>query len=325
MLDEKILKILRSEQYGYVSGEEICKAAGVSRTAIWKHMEKLREDGYEIDASPHLGYRLVHAPDRLIPSEIKWNLKTKIFGKEVLSYNKLNSTNDLAYGLAEKSAKEGVIVLAEEQARGRGRFGRSWVSPPKSGIYLSCILRPDMPPNEIPRITLLAAVSVAKAIRQTCGLEAMIKWPNDILIRGKKVCGILTEMKAEQDTIRFVIVGLGINVNTPLEALPKGASSVKEELRAAGSDIAVSRVELAKRVLELLEENYIRMKKEGFDSMIEEWKNLSAMLGARIKVILPNRTFEGQAHDIDSDGSLVVRLDSGISEKVSSGDIVMVR
>jgi len=320
MLDEKILKILRSNQDSYVSGEEICKTAGVSRTAIWKHMERLRTDGYEIDASPHLGYRLVTVPDSLIPSEIKWNLKTKILGKEVISYNKLGSTNDLAYELAEKNAKEGTVVFAEEQTKGKGRHGRNWVSPPKSGIYFSVILKPAIPPSEIPRITLLSAVSVAKAIRAASGLEAMIKWPNDVLVHGKKLCGILTEMKAEQDKIDFVIVGIGINVNAAIKNLPKGATSIKEELHAA-----ISRVELARKILEILDENYLKFKKEGFDPIIDEWKALTEMLGARIKISLPNRTFEGLAHDIDADGSLLVRLDSGIVEKVSSGDVVMVR
>ncbi len=320
MLDEKILKILRSSKDEYISGEEICRSAGVSRAAIWKHMEKLREDGYEIDASPHLGYRFVRAPDRLIPSEVKLGLRTKVLGQEVISYAKLDSTNDLAYELAAKGAREGTLILAEEQMKGKGRLGRNWVSPPKSGIYMSVVLRPKMPPNEISRITLLAAVSVAKAIRRLSGLEAMITWPNDILINRKKVCGILTEMRAEQDTIDFIVVGIGINVNTPVKGLPKGATSIKEETHDA-----VSRVELTRAVLEALEENYARLKKEGFDPIMEEWKALSEMLGSRIKVTLPNRTFECQARDIDRDGALIVRLDSGVLERVSSGDVVMVR
>ncbi|MFA5146014.1 MAG: biotin--[acetyl-CoA-carboxylase] ligase [Candidatus Omnitrophota bacterium] len=325
MIDETILKILRTRREGYVSGEEICKLADVSRAAIWKHIEKLREEGYEIEASPHLGYRLVHAPDRLIPSEIQWNMKTRTLGRDIISYKKLDSTNDAAYEMAENNCRDGLVVIAEEQMKGKGRHGRHWTSPPKGGIYLSCVLRPDMPPEGIPRITLLAAVSLATSIRKVSGLEASIKWPNDILIHNKKVCGILTEMKAEQDNISFVVVGIGVNVNTAAKALPRGASSIREEMRAAGRDVAVSRVELTRNMLETLDSHYYLLRTKGFGPIIEEWKALSSMLGSRIRVVLHNRTFDGTAHDLDSDGSLVVRLDSGILEKVSSGDVEMVR
>lgn len=325
MLDEKILNVLRNNKDSYVSGEDLTKLADISRAAIWKHIEKLREEGYDIEASPHLGYRLVDIPDSLISGEIRWKLKTRVLGKTIISYKKVDSTNDIAYSLAEKGMKEGAVILADEQTKGRGRLGRSWSSPPKAGIYLSCILRPILAPNEIPRITLLAAVALAKAIRELTGLSATIKWPNDILINNKKICGILTEMKAEQDKVNFVIVGIGVNVNTPLKFLPKGASSIKEEMSKSGRTEAASRVELAKKILENLEENYLKLKKEGFEPIIDEWKDLSTMLGSRVRVVLQNRTFEGQARDLDGDGSLIVRRDSGILEKVSSGDIIMVR
>jgi len=325
MLDEKILALLREDTESYVSSEELCKLAGISRAAIWKHIEKLRTEGYDIEASPHLGYRLAGVPDSLIPSEIKWKLRTRIFGREIISYRKVDSTNDAAYELADKGIKEGTVVLAEEQGRGKGRHGRSWVSPPKGGVYMSCILRPRMAPNEIPRITLLAAVAACKSIRKVTGLGAMIKWPNDILIDNKKVCGILTEMKAEQDSVTFIILGIGINVNTPVRSLPKGASSLKEEMRHNGGKADLSRVEIVKKILETLEAEYRTLKEKGFRPIMEEWEALSAMLGSRIRIVLQNRTFEGQAHDIDPDGSLVVRLDSGVMEKVSSGDVEMVR
>ena len=172
---------------------------------------------------------------------------------------------------------------------------------------------------------LLAAVCVAKAIRDLTGLDAMIKWPNDILINNKKVCGILTEMRAQQDSVDFVVVGIGINVNTQGKSLPKGASSLREESSRNAKKEGFSRIELTKKILEALERDYLLLKKDGFRPIIEEWKHMSAMLGSRIKVVLQNRVFEGQAHDIDEDGSLIVRLDSGMLEKVSSGDIVMVR
>lgn len=321
MLDEKILKVLREETDSYVSGEELCKSAGISRAAIWKHIEKLRGEGYEIEAFPHLGYKLLKIPDSLIPGEIKWNLGAKVIGREIISYKKIDSTNDSAYGLAEKGMKEGTVIIAEEQAHGKGRHGRKWMSPSGCGIYMSVILRPNMAPNEIPRITLLAAVCIAKSIREFTGLGAMIKWPNDILVNDKKVCGILTEMKAEQDRVNFIIVGMGINVNTDKKHLPKGSSSIKEEL-GRGS---ISRVELAKKVLENFEKEYNVLHKEGFKPIIDQWKSLSVMIGSRVKVSLANRSFEGQAYDIDPDGALVVRLESGVMERVSSGDVVLIR
>jgi BirA family biotin operon repressor/biotin-[acetyl-CoA-carboxylase] ligase len=326
MLDEKILEVLKKNPNSYVSGEDLCKQAGVSRAAIWKRIEKLREEGYDIEASPHVGYRLLRIPDTLIPSEVQWNLKAKVFGREVISYKKVDSTNEVAYGLAEKGVKEGAVILAEEQSKGKGRHGRQWASPSKGGIYMSCVLRPRMAPNEISKVTLLAAVAVASAIRRMCGLDVVIKWPNDIMADGRKLCGILTEMKAEQDSVSFVIVGIGVNVNTPMSALPKGATSISEELSRAGRPEGhVSRVELVKSILEAFEKYYKILREEGFEPIADAWKDLTAMLGSRIKVMLPNRTFEGQAHTIDPDGSLVVRLDSGVLEKVSSGDIVIVR
>jgi BirA family biotin operon repressor/biotin-[acetyl-CoA-carboxylase] ligase len=325
MLDEKILDILRDAGGTYVSGEDLCKLSGISRAAVWKRMEKLRDEGYDIEALPHLGYRLIGVPDRLIPGEIKWKLGTRVMGREIVSYKKADSTNDVAYSLAEKGMKEGSVIIAEEQARGKGRHGRQWVSPPKGGIYMSIILRPELAPNEIPKITLLAAVAVSKAIRAATGLPALIKWPNDIMVDGRKVCGILTEMRAQQDSIDFVVLGIGVNVNTPVRSLPKGASSLKAELEEAGKETPVSRIELTRSIIGSVEKYYDILEAGGAKSIIEEWKGLSAMLGSRVKVMLPKRSFEGRAHDIDRDGALIVRLDSGVLEKVSSGDVIMAR
>lgn len=325
MHDEKILKVLRSSTDTHTSSDELCKITGISRAAVWKHVEDLRREGYDIEASPHLGYKLVKIPDSLIPGELMWKLKTKIIGRAIISYRKIDSTNDSAYALAEKGIAEGTVVVAEEQTKGKGRHGRKWESPPKSGVYMSCVIRPEMAPSEIAKITLLAAVAVAKAIRYFTGLDAMIKWPNDILINRHKVCGILTEMKAEQDSIDFIILGIGVNINTPVEYLPKGASSLKEELSRSSKKENLSRVEFVKKVLESIDEEYSRLRIKGFKPIMEEWRGLSALPGSKIKVVLPNRTIEGEAHDIDSDGSLIVRLDSGVLEKVSSGDVVMLR
>ena len=319
------MNALRHNKDSYVSGEELCKLADISRAAIWKHIEKLREEGYDIEAVPHLGYKLVSIPDFLIPSEIKWKLKTKVFGRSIISYRKVDSTNIIAYELAQKGMKEGAVILADEQVKGKGRHGRHWSSPSKGGIYMSCILRPSIAPNEISRITLLAAIAVAQAIRDFSSLEVTIDWPNDIMMDQKKLCGILTEMRAEQDSVDFVVLGIGINVNSSKSELPKGASSIREELHRRGGKIILSRVELTKKVLERLEEYYNLMKSEGFEPIIDIWKDLSVMIGSRVKVSLHDKTFEGLAHDIDPDGALVVRTESGVLEKISSGDVAMVK
>ena len=325
MIDNNILNVLRESGDLYISGEELCKFSGVSRAAIWKRIEKLREEGYDIEASPHLGYRLIGIPDLLIPSEVKWKLRTRYLGREIISYRRVDSTNAIAYELAEHGLADGTVIFAEEQVKGKGRQGRAWQSPSGSGIYMSCVLKPHMTPNEIPKITLAAAVAAARAIRDFTGLDAKIKWPNDILINGKKVCGILTEMKAEQDRIDFIILGIGINVNTKAKDLPGGGSSLKEELHISGGAHNISRVGMARKMLETMEEYYNLLKNKGSSSIIDEWRELSAMLGSRVRISLHERTFDAQAHNIDPDGALVVRHDSGILEKISSGDVVMVR
>ncbi|MBN1871150.1 MAG: biotin--[acetyl-CoA-carboxylase] ligase, partial [Candidatus Omnitrophica bacterium] len=191
-MEDKILRTFGKRRDTFVSGEEISKELGVSRASIWKHIETLRHLGYEIEATPHLGYKLISRPDRLIPEELKDGLKTKELGKNILAYESLDSTNDTAYNLAENGGKEGTVVIAERQKKGKGRQGRQWSSP-KGGVYLSCILRPDIEPREVAKITLVSAVGVCSALRDVADVRAMIKWPNDIYLNNKKLAGILTE------------------------------------------------------------------------------------------------------------------------------------
>ncbi len=317
-MQDEILKILKERSEGYVSGAEFSKALGVTRASIWKHMENLRSIGYEIEAQPHHGYRLINTPDKLLADEIRWSLKSRFIGKKIYSYDSTGSTNERAYALAEEGAEEGTAVVAEEQSGGKGRMGRKWSSP-KGGIYLSLILRPSLVPTEVSKLTLVAAVSVARTIRKLTGIQALIKWPNDILINRKKLCGILTELKAEQDMTAFVILGIGINVNTKQILLPKQATSIHNEI---GRDFP--KVELARALIESIEEHYILFKKDRFKAIIDEWKNLSAVLGSRVKVVVHNRTIEGQAIDLDEHGALIVRLDNGFTERVIAGDVMLV-
>lgn len=318
-MEDKILKVLKERASGYISGEEFSKELGVTRASVWKHIENLRDIGYDIEAQPHLGYRLAGVPDKLIADEITWQLETKIMGRRVYSYDEIDSTNDAAYRLAESGEKEGALVTAQTQTKGKGRMGRRWSSP-EGGIYLSLILRPDMMPTEISKLTLTAAVSAAESIRRLTGLRCLIKWPNDILINNNKVCGILTELKAEQDVTSFVILGIGVNVNAKPSLLPKGATSISKEL---GRDF--SKVELTKALLRNIESHYTLFKKNRFKDIIEEWKNLSAVLGRRVRVADRARTIEGQAVDVDESGALVIRLDSGFNERILAGDVTVVR
>lgn len=319
-MDEKILSIFRSNRDNYISGEELSKILGISRAAIWKHIEKLRNEGYDISASPHLGYRLISVPDKLLPFELKWDLNTEVIGKKIYSYEMATSTNTIAYRLAVDGAEEGAVISAEGQTKGKGRMGRSWFSPKGVSIYLSIILKPKIYPFEAPKITLVAALSVAEAINRATSLSSLIKWPNDILIQDKKVCGILTEMDAEVDRINFLILGIGINVNVNKEILPEGATSIMEEL---GREF--SRLELTKEVLRELDSNYLTFKRDGFAPVIKEWQKLSYLSGRRVKVVCQDRKIEGYIVSIDELGALVLRLDNGFLERILAGDVVMVR
>lgn len=318
-MKEEILNFLRKAP-SYISGEEISHYLKVSRAGIWKCIQELRKDGYEIAAIPHSGYKLVSAPDKLFPSEIQFGLNTKLIGKKIYHYETVDSTNDVAFNLAVKGASEGTLVIAEGQHRGRGRMGRGWISPKGKGIYFSLILRPQIMPNETPKLTLVTAVAIAEAVRKSTGLAALIKWPNDILIGEKKLGGILTELNAEVDRVRFVIIGVGINVNIKKTQLPFRATSIKSETQDA-----FSRIELLQQMVREIEGYYLLYSKSGFQPIIEKWKHLSATLGRRVKVASCKGEIEGQAQDIDLDGSLLVRRDSGFVERIVSGDVVRLR
>jgi len=319
-MDDKILNMFRSSNGEFISGEDISEKIGVSRAAVWKHIEQLRKDGYEITGEPHVGYRLIGTPDKLIPEELSYKLDTKAIGRKIYSYESTDSTNDVAHRLARSGSPEGTAVFSESQSKGRGRMGRHWVSPKGKGIYFSFILRPDVPPAEAPKITLMSAVGVAIAIRNITHLGALIKWPNDILVNDRKVVGILTEMSAEVNTVSYIVLGIGINVNTSRSDLPKEATSLKSE---AGAEL--SRVDLAREVLRELDRQYRVFNEKGFEKIIDEWKGLSHTLGEEVKITCHGRKIEGTAVDLDMSGTLVVRLDNGFMEHVTAGDVLMVR
>lgn len=319
--DDKIISALKQKKDSFVSGEELSGMLDISRAGVWKHIQKIRDEGYVISALPHLGYRLVKIPDRLIPCEIKYELNTNIIGRKIYSYAELDSTNDTAEKLAMEGGEEGTVVLAETQSKGRGRLGRIWTSPKEKGIYMSLILRPKMSPSEAQKITLVASVALAMAIRKISSLTALIKWPNDIVVNNEKASGILTEITAQPDVIKFIVVGIGINVNTPKELLPQGATSLYEE----SGKRTIDRIALVQEILRQLEKYYFLFNNGNFGAIAAEWQDLSATLGSRVRVTNLEKTYEGQAMAIDENtGNLIIREDNGFCREVLSGDVEMI-
>lgn len=318
-MKEKILDYLNRE-HDYISGDEISKHLGISRQGLWKHIQELKDDGYDIIAVPHLGYRLESSPDRLFPFEISRQLNTKSIGRKIYYFDFIDSTMNKAMQLGMDLAPSGTLVLAESQTKGRGRLGRSWFSPKYKGIYLSLILRPAIEPAVSPVLTFLSAVSICETVKSVLGLDVQIKWPNDVFIHNKKFTGILTEMNAEVDKINFVVIGIGLNVNNEKKSLISQATSLKEHFGQT-----INRVALLQELLRKIENNYLLLENKGTQVIIDKWRSYSLTLGRRVKVYCQSRHIEGSAVDIDRDGSLLIRRDSGVIQKVSSGDVVHCR
>lgn len=319
-MKEKILELLKLSYPDYISGEVICQRLGVTRTAVWKHIQALRSMGYEIEAVTNAGYRLLGVPDRLYPAEITWGLKTSFLGRHIYFHERLDSTSRLARELAAQGVPEGTLVVAEEQTGGRGRLGRGWFSPYGKGIWCSVILYPSLSPLDAPPLTMLAAVAVAEALHQATGLKAGIKWPNDLLLANKKICGILTELFAEMEKVNHLIIGIGVNVNIAPEEFPpelrETATSVLAETKRR-----VSRVNLLQELLAKLEYWYLKWQKEGFAPVLARWKEYSVTLGRPVKVISHRESYEGWAEDVSDDGSLILRLPNGQRQKIISGEV----
>jgi BirA family transcriptional regulator, biotin operon repressor / biotin---[acetyl-CoA-carboxylase] ligase len=315
-MNEKIIKLLK-DHIGFLSGQRMSEKLGLSRAAVWKHIEQLRDQGYAIEAVSRKGYRLTSAPDKLLVGEIKNGLKTKIFGKQIFSYDSIGSTMDevMRLGLADRS--EGVVVCADGQTKGRGRLGRRWESKKGRGLFFSILLRPRLSVIESARLTLVFAVALCEALRKIARVEAQIKWPNDILIHGKKVAGILTEMNAEMDRVNFIVVGVGVNVLEGEKDLLASATSIFLETQDK-----ISRVRILQEILFEVERYYHRFQDKEFSSICNQWRKSSATLGQRIRLGEGRHAVEGIAKDIDSDGCLLIRTDQGSIVKRTAGDVV---
>lgn len=326
MLD-KIIRMFR-EKEDFISGEEMSRQLGITRAAIWKKIKSLRAMGYQIQASPSKGYKILKTPEFSV-DEIKTLLRGSI-GREILYFESLDSTNTIAMELAEKSvsdAKKSVysaVIIADTQTRGKGRLGRTWVSPPKSNIYMSVIIKPELAPRHATLLTIMAAVSCCRAVRSATGLEAKIKWPNDLMLFGKKFGGILTEIKSDPDRILYAVIGIGINVNVNPSSFPPDiqpcATSIKEHLKRIQS-----RTILIAEILNEMDYWHKILNSGDRKTLTEEWRALSSTIGEKVKVTAGREIFTGTAQDIDDDGVLILRLESGAVKKINAGDVTLLR
>ena len=314
-----ILALLR-QSGDYISGEGLSRSLGISRTAVWKHVGSLRGGGYQIDAVPSLGYRLKGSPDLLNDTEISGGLCGRVVGQKLLVVKETGSTNQDAFRLAEEGAPDGTVVMAESQTAGKGRLGRKWESPAGVNIYCSVVLRPQIMPYEAPQLTFLSAVAVARAIEAETGLAPSIKWPNDILIDGCKVAGLLNEMSAETDRVAFVVLGIGVNLNMSESQFPK-------DLRQPATSLAikcgrkVSRAGFATVMLNELDRCYSDFIASGLDGIRAEWERRCNAYGREVVVESGSSLIQGSFAGIDQDGAMLVLMPDGSRERIISGDV----
>lgn len=314
----EILTILR-ESEGYVSGQQLCEQMHVSRTAVWKVIEQLKKEGYTIEAVRNKGYRLTESPDVMSSAEIESLLETAWAGRDVLYLDETDSTNVQAKKLGEAEGKHGTLIVSDRQTAGKGRRGRGWDSPSGASIYMSILLRPDILPDKAPMLTLVMALAVARAVREITGEEAGIKWPNDIVLNKKKICGILTEMSAEIDYINHVVIGVGINVNT--EDFP-------EEIKKTATSLFIEtgkkwkRSEFIAAVMKYFEEYYeIFLKTQNLKMLQEIYNGFLVNKDSQVRVLEPGNEFDGWALGINETGELLVRKADGEITEIYAGEV----
>jgi BirA family biotin operon repressor/biotin-[acetyl-CoA-carboxylase] ligase len=307
---------------GYISGEEIAQRLRISRTAVWNHVSALKRLGFQIESQPHLGYRLAAEPDVLLPAVVRHELDTDLIARRIVHLDRAASSSDEAERLARQGEPEGTVVIVEEQTAGRGRVGREWRSPRRRGIYLSVILRPALSPARVSFLTLCSAVAAQQAI-QACApaVQVSVKWPNDVLIGGRKVCGILTELTTEADRINHAVVGVGMNANHSPEDLAGIPAATSLRIETGGE---VSRPALARAFLRSLDAQYALLGGERYAEIIDRWLDASATVGRRVRVVsLSGERWEGVATGLDDDGCLLLRLDTGMTRRVTGGDVTL--
>ncbi len=320
-IDTRILAVLRQASGVAVPAAELAAHLGLSRPTVEAHLRDLRRLGYEIEANPHGGYRLRSSPDALFADDLLARLgTTSVIGRDVRVFHSTTSTNDVVEKLARDGVAEGVVVFAEHQSRGRGRLGREWVSPSGKGLWFSVLLRPPLRPAEATRVTIMAAAALARTLREHCHLPIGIKWPNDLLLNGRKIAGSLLELSAEIDRLRHVTLGIGLDVNLTAADYPPALRAVATSLRLeAGRNL--DRAELAAEILRALDHGYARICAGGFPEIADEWEALCSTLGKDVEICVGPRTFRGRAEAIDDDGALLLRTEHGTLERIIGGDV----
>ena len=314
-----LLTLLADSPLLVISGEKIAKEIGTTRSSVWRWVKRLREVGVKVSGHQHSGYRIERIPDVLVSDLLQRQLRGSEFGKRVYHFFKVDSTNRVALELGHAGEPHGALVVAEEQTAGRGRAGRAWVSEKSAGIYMTVLLRPQLTPSQAPVLTMAAGLAVRDAITEVAGVEADIRWPNDVLVGGKKLCGILTEMYAEPDRVKFVVCGIGINVNQSKmpDALAKIGTSLLIE-----TDRAHSRVDIVVRLLRRFEGYYNQLLREGTAPIIKRFSEVSSYAKSkRVRVATGAETFEGITAGLDAAGLLLVIRDGGRTETVLAADI----
>ncbi|GIP41633.1 bifunctional ligase/repressor BirA [Paenibacillus sp. J45TS6] len=319
-----LLDLFDEKSNSFVSGEEISNRLSISRAAVWKQINQLRELGYEFEAVSRKGYRLLYKPDKYEHKDLMQNINTAVFGSRFHLLESTSSTQIEAIKLAEEGAEAGTLVISDMQTSGRGRLGRNWFSPAGKGIWMSLVLRPELPVRFMPQLTLLTGVAVCSAIRKVTGVEAGLKWPNDILISGRKVCGILLEAATEDNKVRYCIAGIGIDVNLSEQDYPEELRSIATSLRME-SGTSVSRSKLIGEVMNELEARYLQYEKEGFAPILKEWEALSASLGKQVRSVTLNQVIEGTAIGLSDSGGLIVLTEEGKNSTIFSGEVEIIQ
>jgi BirA family biotin operon repressor/biotin-[acetyl-CoA-carboxylase] ligase len=322
-VDAQILRALRTAGDEAVSGADLAARLGISRAAIWAHIEDLRALGYEIHASPHGGYRLRNTPDVLNGDDLMALLDADtVIGRDIRVFQETTSTNDVAERLGRDGVKEGVVIFAESQSKGRGRLGRAWVSTQGKGLWFSVLLRPPLTPQAATQLTIASATALARALRTAAAIGCEIKWPNDILVNERKVCGILTEMSAELDKVNYLVLGIGVNVNFEESDFPV-------ELRRTATSLAIEadrkfkRAEVAANILRELDRDYSRVCSGKFAQVADEWEDQCTTIGRQVEIASGKRTILGRAESLDAEGALLVRTQHGHLERIIGGDVTL--
>ncbi|MGJ9456794.1 biotin--[acetyl-CoA-carboxylase] ligase [Oceanobacillus sp. CF4.6] len=316
----RLINLLAENKDNFISGQVLSDSLTISRNAVWKHMKELEKDGYQIEAKPRKGYRIKKYPEKLSSNTIKWGLDSKWIAKKVIHKETVESTQTIAHQAARENSPHGTIVVADEQTMGRGRMNRSWHSSKDKGIWLSILLRPEIPPNHASQLTLVTATVLADVLSKFENIEPLIKWPNDILLNKKKTAGILTEMQSEQDQIQYILIGIGLNVNHSINDLNEDIQSKATSLRIE-TEKEWSVKDIIQKLLITFETAYDAYMEDGFAPTKKKWENYGFKIGENIAIKTFNDKWEGKFLGISDEGALLTESKDGTPVKLYSAEI----